>query len=88
MVLRDPPHRFGFRWLAGDAGVQGLIEEGNSTLVMMELTEIPSGTRLTVTESGFSSLPAELQDSEFHKNVAGWKSEMKDLVEYLQGESI
>ena len=84
----DPPHRFGFRWLAGDAGVQAPIKEGNSTLVMMELTEVPNGIRLTVTESGFSSLPAELQDSEFHKNVVGWKSEMKDLVDLIRGESI
>ena len=82
----DPPHRFGFRWLAGDAGLKIPIEEDNSTLVMMELSEIPDGTRLTVTESGFSKLAAELQKSEFLKNTSGWDYELKDLMNYIREE--
>jgi len=52
----------------------------------MELTEVPNGTRLTVTESGFSKLAADLQKSEFHKNEAGWDYELNDLNTYIEGE--
>lgn len=83
----DRPRRFGFRWLAGDAGLKTAIEENNSTLVVMELTEIPGGTRLTVTESGFSKLPAELQNPEFHKNESGWDYELNDLQRFFQGNA-
>jgi uncharacterized protein YndB with AHSA1/START domain len=81
-----PPYQFGFRWLAGDAGLKIPIKDDNSTLVMMELTEIPDGTRLTVTESGFSKLAADLQKSEFLKNEAGWDYELNDLKKYIEGE--
>ena len=82
----DPPNRFGFRWLAGDAGLKMPIEINNSTLVVMELTEVLGGTRLTVTESGFSNLPVALQEAEFRKNVAGWDYELNDLTNYLAVE--
>lgn len=79
----DHPNRFGFRWLAGDAGLKMPIEINNSTLVLMELTEIPGGTRLTVTESGFSNLPESLQSAEFHKNESGWDYELTDLKNFI-----
>lgn len=79
----DPPNRFSFRWLSGDAGLNIPIDVNNSTLVVMELTEIPNGTRLTVTESGFSNLPANMRKAEYHKNESGWDYELKDLVNYL-----
>ena len=81
----NPPWGFGFRWQAGDGGIKMPLREDNSTLVMMELTETSSGTRLTVTESGFSKLPQSLQKPEFHKNESGWDYELNDLRGYLTG---
>lgn len=83
----EPPNRFGFRWLAGEPGSKDVpLTDNNSTLVVMELDEIPGGTRLTVTESGFSKLPAEMQKSELVKNTGGWDYEFNDLKNYIERE--
>jgi uncharacterized protein YndB with AHSA1/START domain len=81
----DPSNRFAFRWRVKGLGPEVPIEANNSTLVMMELTQTSEGTRLTVTESGFSNLPPDLQDFEFHKNESGWDYELNDLSKYFQG---
>lgn len=80
----EHPKSFGFRWLAGEPGLIEPIHENNSTLVLMELEEIPQGTRLTVTETGFSKLSKELQSSEFVKNQRGWDYELAELIAYLE----
>jgi uncharacterized protein YndB with AHSA1/START domain len=82
----EPQQRFGFRWLAGEAGRNEPVTDDNSTLVIMELEEIQNGTRLTVTESGFSRLPKELQTSELVKNDRGWDYELAELVVYMRAE--
>ena len=43
----------------------------------------PSGTRLTVTESGFAQLPDEWLEASYQGNVEGWRSELAKLVAYL-----
>ncbi len=42
-----------------------------------------SGTRLTVTESGFAQLPDEWLKPSYLGNVEGWRAELDELVAYL-----
>ena len=42
-----------------------------------------SGTRLTVTESGFAQLPGEWLEGSYEGNVEGWHSELDELMAYL-----
>lgn len=69
-----PPSRFSYRWEPSQTP-----SGGPTTLVEFELEEIPGGTRLSLVESGFASLPAESrQENEF-----GWDEELGHLRTFL-----
>ena len=51
------------------------------TRVEFTLEPHPEGTRLSVVESGFASLPPELRTRESH--VEGWQRELGELAQYL-----
>jgi uncharacterized protein YndB with AHSA1/START domain len=48
----------------------------------LEPTEI--GTRLTVTESGFDSLPAERRAENYRGNEQGWAEQMGNIKAYAE----
>lgn len=75
----EEPTVFGFTW-----GIAGLPDDDpRRTYVEFTLTPIATGTRLTVTESGFAQLPDERHRASFAGNTEGWASELGELVEYL-----
>jgi uncharacterized protein YndB with AHSA1/START domain len=53
------------------------------TLVEFKLQEIPSGTLLTVTESGFESVPADWREEAFRRNDGGWTQQMKNIESHV-----
>ena len=53
------------------------------TLVEFILDESATGTRLTLVESGFAALPAEMRARAFADNSGGWDSELAELVAYV-----
>lgn len=77
----EAPTRFAFRWEA----VAGVPVEDVSTLVDFTLEAEGEGTRLTMVESGFASLPEEEYEHRFQDNTSGWKAELNDLDVYLTG---
>lgn len=75
----DPMSVFAFCW-----GVSGAPEgDPRRTYVEFTLEPTASGTRLTVTESGFAQLPDEWLESSYQGNIEGWRSELDELVAYL-----
>ena len=75
----DPMSVFAFCW-----GISGAPEgDPRQTYVEFALEPTPSGTRLTVTESGFAQLPDEWLESTYQGNIEGWRSELDELVAYL-----
>ena len=74
------PHGFSYRWAASGAE---RADSGPSTLVEFTLSTTGVGTKVTVKESGFASLPPEIIEDSLRENTAGWKSEMQDLHDYL-----
>jgi uncharacterized protein YndB with AHSA1/START domain len=71
----EPPSRFSYRWEPSN-----MQKGGPTTLVEFMLEEIDGGTRLTLVESGFASLPAESRQ----ENEYGWDEELSHLREYLE----
>jgi uncharacterized protein YndB with AHSA1/START domain len=71
----ERPRLFAFHWTVGSG----------ETLVEFTLTAEGAGTRLTVVESGFSSLamPEDEQRHHFDGHSSGWESELGDLEEYM-----
>ena len=75
----EPMSVFAFCW-----GISGAPEgDPRQTYVELSLEATPSGTRLTVTESGFAQLPDEWLEPSYQGNIEGWRAELDELVAYL-----
>ena len=61
------------------------IQEETLTLVTFQLEDAGSGTRLTVVETGFASLPAGV--GSYEENSSGWTYELNELKEFLEKET-
>jgi uncharacterized protein YndB with AHSA1/START domain len=57
------------------------------TLVEFRLEKTASGTRLTVTESGFEKVPAGWREKARSGNEGGWAQQMKNIEGYLAQRS-
>ena len=83
----EPERCFSFRWhpYAVDPDVD--YSEEPTTLVVFELEEVPEGTRLTITESGFDQIPPERRARAFEANEGGWTIQLRLLDKYLARDS-
>ncbi len=75
----DPMSLFAFGWTVNGAP----IGDPRRTYVEFALEPTATGTRLTVTESGFAQLPDEWLEASYNGNTEGWRSELGELVAYL-----
>jgi uncharacterized protein YndB with AHSA1/START domain len=75
----EEPTVFGFTWQ-----IYGLPEDDpRRTYVEFTLEPVGAGTRLTVVETGFAQLPADVHGKAFGGNTEGWAKELGELVDYL-----
>ncbi|MGE0321752.1 MAG: SRPBCC family protein [Polyangiaceae bacterium] len=79
-----PRKLFAFRWHPG--ADPDLEPDAPMTLVTFELEEVPGGTRLTITESGFDALPLERRAKAFTENEGGWEIQLSLIGKYLERE--
>lgn len=79
----EPMRRFSFHWhpFAVDPAVDYSSEP--PTLVVFDLTEVPGGTRLTITESGFDRVPLARRAKAFEMNEQGWAAQIRLVEKYL-----
>ena len=79
----EPEHLFSWRWhpFAVDPGYDYSTEP--TTLVVFELDEVPEGTRVRVTESGFDRIPLARRAEAFLRNSNGWAQQMKNIARYV-----
>jgi uncharacterized protein YndB with AHSA1/START domain len=73
----EPQRRLSFRWHPGG------VMEGPMTLVEFALEEVPGGTQLTITESGFDQLPLERRADALAGNAEGWTHQLQLVAGYL-----
>ena len=78
----EPPHRFAFRWDYPD-GEQP--HEANAPLVEFTLAAEGAGTRLRVTESGFTALQRPEQDKVTYIDIhdKGWDVHLASLHDHV-----
>ena len=55
------------------------------TLVVFELADVPEGTRLTVTESGFDRIPLHRRAEALRMNDRGWAGQMTNIGSHVAG---
>jgi len=79
----EPQRLFSFRWhpFAVEPGVDYSHEP--MTLIEFVLEEAANGTMLTVTESGFDSIPLERRAKAFTANEQGWGFVMSLIEKHL-----
>jgi uncharacterized protein YndB with AHSA1/START domain len=80
----EPERLFSWRWHPG--GDPDIDPAEPMTLVTFELEEVPEGTRLTVTETGFDRVPVSRRNRAYRENDEGWAGQTKAIAQYL-GES-
>ena len=79
----EPPRMIAFRWhpYAIDPKIDYSAEP--TTLIVFELEEVPGGTRLTITESGFDKIPLARRSEAFKMNEGGWTAQLTLIEKYL-----
>jgi uncharacterized protein YndB with AHSA1/START domain len=80
----EPMQRMAFRWhpFAIDPSVDYSGEP--TTLIVFELAEVPGGTHLTITESGFDGIPLARRAAAFKANEGGWEAQARLLAKYVE----
>lgn len=83
VVDAQPFNHFAYRWIPGSANIVDDLTTVQTTLVEFHLTESGTGTKITLTESGFASLPADIAEKSLKENSGGWDHMMSRLEKVL-----
>lgn len=80
----EPPVRFEFDWPADDGAGAEDPATALTNRVVFALAEEGGGTRVTVTESGFSRLPAEVAARMYPQNDEGWRIQLGNIKAHVE----
>jgi uncharacterized protein YndB with AHSA1/START domain len=88
VVQRIEPERlFSFTWHPNAVDPSVDYSKETPTLVEFRLEEIPGGTRLTITESGFDALPSARRDEARRQNAQGWEFQLGSIARHVGAAS-
>ena len=81
----DPPKRLSFKWPAyyGDDVDRDAAQDPHLTATFA-LESITDGTRLTLTETGFSQLPPDYAPMAIRLNEQGWDEQMQNIRAHVE----
>jgi uncharacterized protein YndB with AHSA1/START domain len=79
----EPMRLFSFHWHPGAPEPGTDLSKEPTTLVTFELKEVPEGTLLSITESGFDSIPLARRAEAFDGNAEGWRIQATLIEKYL-----
>ena len=80
----EPEHLFSFRWHPNATATDVNYSNEPTTLVVFTLEEVEEGTKLTIVETGFDSLPEWRRAQAFKSNDGGWASQAKRIAEFIR----
>lgn len=80
----EPERLFSWRWHPYAVDPKQDYSKEPTTLVVFELEEVPEGTRLKVTESGFDQIPVARRDEAFRMNSGGWAGQVKNIARHVE----
>lgn len=84
LIVEVKPERlFSYRWhpCAIDPDIDYSTEE--TTLVVMELSDVEGGTLLKVVESGFDKVPVVRRAEALRMNTGGWEAQLQNVARYV-----
>jgi uncharacterized protein YndB with AHSA1/START domain len=80
----QPFEYFAYRWIPG--GTAAFVEDVQTvpnTLVEFRIEALSDGTKVTLKESGFAALPAEVAEKSLNENSGGWEYMISRLEKVL-----
>jgi uncharacterized protein YndB with AHSA1/START domain len=78
-----PEKLFSWRWRPHAIDPNKDYSQEPTTLVVFELSEVPGGTLLKVTESGFDQVPIERRETAYRGNTGGWAIQVGNIEKYV-----
>jgi uncharacterized protein YndB with AHSA1/START domain len=79
----EPQELFSWRWHPNAVDPAQDYSAEPMTLVEFRLEQVPEGTKLTVTESGFDQVPLARRAQAFCSNENGWTYQMKAIEQHV-----
>lgn len=83
----EPERLFSFHWHPYAIDPKVDYSKEPPTLVEFLLEKSAIGTLLTLTESGFDSIPAARRDLAFRMNSGGWEAQLKNINAHVAASS-
>ena len=80
----EPPKYLAFTWHPYALGPAADYEDEEPTLVEFRLEAIDTGTRLTVTESGFDKIPKHRMPEALRMNTQGWEAQVRNIKAHVE----
>ena len=78
----EPERLFAFSWI--DVDPKTGVRSDAMMLVEFRLEPIPTGTRLTITESGFQALPDPRRLEALRENTQGWNAQARNIAAHVE----
>jgi uncharacterized protein YndB with AHSA1/START domain len=79
----EPEKLFSYTWHPYAVDPEVDYSKESPTLVEFRIEKTPTGTLLTVTESGFGKIPAGRRLEAFRMNNQGWAAQMKNIKRHV-----
>lgn len=79
----EPETLFAFHWNHEDIEPGVPLAQQPTTRVEFRLEDTGSGTRLTITETGFAALPEHKRVEAIRLNTQGWDIQAKNISDYV-----
>jgi uncharacterized protein YndB with AHSA1/START domain len=79
----EPDRFFSWRWHPNAIDPKKDYSQEPTTLVSFELEEVPGGTLLKVTESGFDAVPLARREKAWRGNSEGWAIQVGNIERYV-----
>jgi uncharacterized protein YndB with AHSA1/START domain len=82
----EPERLFSFTWHPYAIDPNKDYSQETPTLVEFRLQQSPTGTLLTLTESGFEKLPADRYPDALRMNEGGWSQQLKNIESHVAAQ--
>jgi uncharacterized protein YndB with AHSA1/START domain len=84
VVAMEAPRLFAFTWHPYAVDPDKDYSAEPATRVEFRLEPAGEGTKLTVIESGFDSIPAERREEALRMNTGGWEQQVKNVKAHAE----
>jgi uncharacterized protein YndB with AHSA1/START domain len=84
ILAAKPYEYFAYRWVPGGPSIVEDLLSVPTTLIEFHIEEQGSQTKVTLTESGFASLPIDLAKKGIKNNSGGWEYMINRLKKFLE----